>query len=108
MVERSRPVGSKLAIASGGDLPPPRAQGICGRRHTSQPGCWLRWGRSTDADGDGDVRAASANYLLHRPLDKTFTIDGNRAAGHRYPGLVTVPGGTSPVVCRSPTTVHKS
>src|SRR5262245_51803066 len=87
MVERTRPVGSSSRCCGredrlwgevpGVDLPLPRALGICGRRHTSQPGCWLRWGRSTDAEGDGDVRAASASYSWHRPLDKAFTIDGD-------------------------------
>src|SRR5438132_4951302 len=41
----------------------------------------LRWGRSTDADGDGDRRA---DFLLHtlepaNRLDKTLSIDGGRA-----------------------------
>jgi hypothetical protein len=30
--------------------------GYACRRHSFEPGCRLRWGRSTDADGDGDVR----------------------------------------------------
>src|SRR5260370_23457599 len=31
----------------------------------------LRWGRSTDADGDGDVRADFRRVLLHRQIGLT-------------------------------------
>jgi hypothetical protein len=40
----------------GDDLPPPPAQGMCGGRHELLFWRRLRWGRSTDADGVGDVR----------------------------------------------------
>src|SRR5438132_8218389 len=40
----------------------------------------LRWGRSTDADGDGDRRADFCSILLNRQIgfDKTLSIDGGR------------------------------
>ena len=36
----------------------------CVAEGTTSAGCRLRWGRSTDAEGEGDVRAASVRMVL--------------------------------------------
>jgi hypothetical protein len=36
----------------------------------------LRWARSTDADGEGDVRELSTQILCTGPLDFPTLIDG--------------------------------
>jgi len=46
---------------------------MCGRRYIIvQPPGWLRWSRSTDADGDGDVRELLSNFPCTGGLTTPF------------------------------------
>ncbi len=54
------------------DLPPPRAQGMCEGAPTPAP---AEMGRSTDADGDGNVRKNPSHKSLNFTLDSDRFID---------------------------------
>jgi hypothetical protein len=78
----SRQVGPTLVEPEGtGESPQgsPSASGSRDMRQKAQlqAGDRLRWGRSTDAEGDGDVRRLLSHQPLRRiRLDRTFSIDG--------------------------------
>ena len=80
MVERHGHVGigsECVGRGLGGSLPRPRAQGMCAGGGTACcRGRGLRWARSTDADGEGDVRGLPGQILCTRPLDFPPLIDG--------------------------------
>ena len=64
------------ARSRGSSLPRPRAQGIwreCMNQHRERG---LRWARSTDAEGEGDMRELSTKFLCTGPLDLRSLIDG--------------------------------
>jgi hypothetical protein len=54
------------------DLPPPRAQGMCEGAPTTAP---AEMGRSTDADGDGNVQGNPSHQSLNFTLDSERFID---------------------------------
>ncbi len=54
------------------DLPPPRARGICEGTPTPVP---AEMGRSTDADGDGNVQGNPPHQSLNFTLDPERFID---------------------------------
>ena len=54
------------------DLPPPRARGICEGAHTPVP---AEMGRSTDAEGDGNVQGNPSHQSLNFTLDSELFID---------------------------------
>ena len=93
-----RPVGPsskhrRFGSSHGGDLPPPRAQENAAEKAQPTPVRQrLRWGSSTDADGERECARASPPNSLHRPLDKRCFIDGGMPAGVR-------PGGAARGLC---------
>src|SRR3954451_13954156 len=79
MVERHDHVGigSECVDGAWGDLPSASGSGDVSRECTNRDrGRGLRWARSTDADGEGDVRELSAQILCTGPLDFPPLIDG--------------------------------
>jgi hypothetical protein len=49
---------------------------VCRECTNRDRGWGLRWARSTDADGEGDVPKLSTNSLCTGPLDIASLIDG--------------------------------
>lgn len=79
-----RPVGPgskywRFGSSPWGDLSPPRAQENMAEKAQPNPvRPRLRWGSSTEADGERECARASPPDPLHRRLDKRSFIDGGR------------------------------
>jgi hypothetical protein len=79
-LSESRHVGYRLEycrLRGGGSSPSASgSEDVLRVAHQFVPGEGLRWARSTDADGDGDVREARATESAPTALDKGPLIDG--------------------------------
>jgi hypothetical protein len=63
---------------AGGRLPSASGSGdVCRECTTRDRGRGLRWARSTDADGEGEVRGLSGHGICTGPLDFPHLIDGS-------------------------------
>ena len=79
MVERHghAGIGSKCVEEAEGDSPSSSGSGdVCRECTNRDRERGLRWARSTDADGEGDVRELSTQILCTGPLDFPPLIDG--------------------------------
>ena len=97
MVERSTSRRPKLANDG-----PGRAISLglglkgCAAEGTTLSRVLAEMGQITDAEGDGVVRQLLSAWSLHRPLDKTCSIDGDGgirfllSSPNRYRRMVTV------------------
>src|SRR5262249_5005356 len=80
---------------------------VCRGCTNSSRGRGLRWPRSTDADGEGDVRGLPGHGICTGPLDFPPLIDGfvfSRRGPGRCAGIL---GSFFPIGHRPPTTGHR-